>query len=278
MNYKSKLVLFTDLDGTFLDRIDYSYTKSLPALNSLLQQKIPVIFCSSKTRSEQEMYRQKLKIQDPFIVENGGAIFIPRNYFPFDFKANSTTDAYQIIEFGAPYAKVRKTISQIRNETGIYFRGFGDMTDEEVSSLTGLDKESSHLAREREYAETINLDIKDSDREIVLSSIKRSGLNYIFGGRFCDVMGSHDKGKAVKKLANLFRKKLGAITTAGIGDSLNDISMLFAVDMPYLVQKANGTWEKMKIPNLIQVSGIGPEGWAEAVDELIGKISTSNEN
>ena len=263
------LVVFTDLDGTFLDSLTYYYDKSLPALEYLHQRNIPVVFCSSKTRSEQEVYREKLGIHHPFIVENGGAIYIPNGYFPFDFEFHRVTDEYQIIELGIPYQQVRRVIEQVRAETGVHFKGYGDMTDEEVAELTGLDIKSAHFARAREYDETVNLQVNASDRDKVLALIKRAGLNYIFGSRFCNVMGPHDKGKAVRILIDLFKRKEGQVTSAGIGDSLNDVSMLSVVDMAYLVQKPDNSWESMSISNLRRVEGIGPEGWSTAVMEIV---------
>jgi predicted mannosyl-3-phosphoglycerate phosphatase (HAD superfamily) len=55
----------------------------------------------------------------------------------------------------------------------------------------------------------------------------------------------------------------------GIGDSPNDLPMLLAVDIPVLVQGPEGGWEEVNIPRLRRVEGIGPEGWARAVEEII---------
>ena len=74
-DYQLKPVIFTDLDGTLLDRAGYSYAPAVPALERLRRNKIPLVFCSAKTRAEQEVYRKEIEIYDPFIVENGGAHF-----------------------------------------------------------------------------------------------------------------------------------------------------------------------------------------------------------
>jgi len=44
------LVVFTDLDGTLLERKTYSAAKSRKAINELKKMGIPLIFCSSKTK------------------------------------------------------------------------------------------------------------------------------------------------------------------------------------------------------------------------------------
>jgi len=264
-----RIVVFTDLDGTLLDRVTYSYNKALPSLNQLLQKAIPVIFCSSKTRAEQEVYRHELGLFHPFIVENGGAIFIPEGYFPFKFNYHRDKNGYQIIELGIGYHEIRQILEQIRAGGRVNFTGFGDMTDQEVASDTGLDLQAARRAKKREYAETIKLEGPPDEVNMTLNAIKKAGLNYARGARYYDVMGPNDKGKATRILIDLLQEKLGCLETVGIGDSPNDFPMLLAVDIPVLVQKPEGDWEEMDIPNLRRAEGIGPEGWARAVEEII---------
>jgi len=266
---KLKPVIFTDLDGTLLDLETYSYTKALPSINYLRKQGVPVVFCSAKTRAEQEVYRKELQINDPFIVENGGAVFISQGYFPFDFEYHKAKDGYQVIELGIPYHRIREILAQIRDDTGLNFRGFGDMSTEEVASLTSLDLEAAQRAKAREYDETLNLEGTPDEINRVLNAIRKTGLNYTSGGRYYDVTGPNDKGKATRILIDLFNRKSGQIKTIAIGDSPNDLPMLSAVDIPVLVQKPGGIWEEIDIPHLHRVEGIGPEGWARAVEEII---------
>ncbi|MDO8862561.1 HAD hydrolase family protein [Haliea sp. E1-2-M8] len=75
------LLVFSDLDGSLLDHRDYSFRAALPGLEALREREIPLIFCSSKTRAEIEPLRARLDNRDPFIVENGAAVFIPRGSF-----------------------------------------------------------------------------------------------------------------------------------------------------------------------------------------------------
>ena len=268
---KLKPVIFTDLDGTLLELETYSYAKALPSINYLRKKGIPIVFCSAKTRAEQDVYRKELQINDPFIVENGGAVFVSQGYFPFDFEHHKDKDGYQVIELGIPYHRIREILAQIRDATGVNFKGFGDMSAEEVASLTGLALEAAQRAKAREYDETLNLEGTPDEINRVLNAIRETGLNYTSGGRYYDVTGPNDKGKATQILIDLFRSKLEQIETIAIGDSPNDLPMLSAADVPILVQKPGRIWEKIDIPHLHRVEGIGPEGWARAVEEIIEK-------
>ena len=92
-----QIIIFTDLDGTLLDD-KYSYKKSKNILNLIREKRIPLIFCTSKTKAEVDYYRKKLNNKDPFISENGSAIFIPKDYFNFKINYDKKDKNYFIIE------------------------------------------------------------------------------------------------------------------------------------------------------------------------------------
>jgi len=271
-----KQIIFTDLDATLLDPVTYSYEESLAGINKLGQRDIPIIFCSAKTRTEQELYRSNMEVLHPFIVENGGAIFIPRGYFPFPFDYHREVGNLLAIELGSPYKEIRRLLNEVRAKGRFHFRGFGDMNAEEVAQVTGLSIELARLAKQREYSETLIIpnEVTQSyatSREMdeALGEIKGVGLNWTYGGRFYNIMGANDKGKAVNILVDLYRQMWAEVETIGLGDSLNDLPMLSVVDLPILVQKKDGNWEEINLPRLRRVQGVGPEGWSRAIGELI---------
>jgi mannosyl-3-phosphoglycerate phosphatase len=264
-----KTIIFTDLDGTLLDYGDYSSSRVNPLVSKLNELGVLIVFCSSKTRLEQEVYRRRLGIATPFIVENGGAIYINQKYFSFPYEYHRKDQGYYVIELGMPYIKIRQRIIEIRNRDKLSFRGFGDMDIDEIANLTGLDMESAGMAQKREYTETLNL--TGSEREIkhTLSKIEEGGLEWIKGTRFYSISYGSNKGKATRIVIKLFRRKLGSINTIGVGDSFNDKPMLAEVDTAVLVQKPGDYWEGIELPNIYKVEGVGPNGWVKAVQRLI---------
>ena len=264
----AKTVIFTDLDGTLLDPFTYSDAVASPIVASIVNKGIPLIFCSSKTRAEQEVYRRRLGIADPFIVENGGAIFIKRGYFPFTYQYHRVFGNYHVIELGIAYPEIRERLKEISRQHKLTITGFGDMTPAEIAKLTGLDLASAKLAQEREYEESLNLESEDIDS--ILPKIAAAGLTWNRGGKLYGVSGGNDKGRATRILIKLFKQKLGRIKTIGIGDSPNDLPMLAEVDFPVLVQKPGNGWEEIDLPGLYRVRGKGPRGWTRAIRELTG--------
>ena len=265
-----KQIVFTDLDGTLLDPITYSYKRSLVGVKRLKQNGIPIIFCSAKTRTEQEVYRREMEVFHPFIVENGGAVFIPRGYFLLPFEHHKVVDDLLVIELGNSHKEIKKLLDKIKKEGHSDFKGFSDMSAEEVALESGLDIESAKLAKQREYDETVKFEVTGDELDSMLERIQQAGLNWTHGGRFYDIMGDNDKGKAVAIVSKLYHRMWDKIETIGLGDSLNDLPLLSAVDIPILVQKRNHTWENINLPHLRKVQGIGPEGWSRVIEEIFG--------
>src|SRR4030042_5261813 len=149
MTTTPKTIIFTDLDGTLLDRKTYSFEPAQPALRVIREKDIPLILSSSKTRAEIEFYRRKLENGHPFISENGGAIFIPKDYFSFRFPYDRETDWFFVLELGIFYSQIIDVLELIKKETGISMKGFSDLTEKEISSLCALDLKKAEWAKKR---------------------------------------------------------------------------------------------------------------------------------
>jgi len=273
------LIVFTDLDGSLLDGTTYSYEAATPALAALREQGIPLILVSSKTRAEMELLRQHLNHRDPFIVENGGAVYIPHGLFEFPFERMRTRSPYQVIELGLPYHMLRDVLKQIEDVVETPLQGFGDLSVEAIMQVTGLSHAEAILAKQREYDEPYLLQGPQALIEEVCRQIVTRGLRWTRGGRLFHLMGDNDKGEAASVLLRCYyrqqriRGQVELIETVGIGDSINDAPLLAMVDYPILVQKPDGSYDPdIHLSGMIRAPGIGPVGWNEAVLELLAQV------
>jgi mannosyl-3-phosphoglycerate phosphatase len=274
-----KLIVFTDLDGTLLDGTTYSYQAATPALATLRELDIPIILASSKTRAEMEPLRQRLALQDPFIVENGGAVFVPDGLFDFPLERRRSRPPYQVIELGLPYHMLREVLKQIEEAVETPLQGFGDLSVEAIMQVTGLPHADAILAKQREYDEPYLLQGPQALIEEVCRQIVSRGLRWTKGGRLFHLTGDNDKGAAAAVLLRCYhrqqrmRGQAERIETVGIGDSINDASLLAMVDYPILVQKPDGSYDPdIQLSGMIRAPGIGPVGWNEAVLELLAQV------
>jgi mannosyl-3-phosphoglycerate phosphatase len=266
---RTRPVVFTDLDGTLLEHATYSFEPARPALEGLLEAGVPVIFCTSKTRLETERWRRVLANVHPFIVENGGAAFVPEEYFGAGARFDRRDGGFGVLEFGRPYAELRQALEAIRASTGLPLRGFGDMTVDEIAERCGFSREDAALAAMREYDEPF-IGAEGTALAAVERAARAAGLTIVSGGRFHHLVGGSDKGRAVRALRDLYVRSRGPVRTVGLGDSPNDMPMLRAVDVPVLVRRPDGGHADITgVTGLVIAPYAGPEGWREAILGLL---------
>jgi mannosyl-3-phosphoglycerate phosphatase len=265
-----RLLLFTDLDGTLLEADTSRFDAARPALERLRKRAIPLIVCTSKTRAEVEPIRKDLGNTHPFIVENGGALYVPKGYFKSPPAGAIRRYGYQVVEFGVPYSRLREALRRIEKQVGVSLIGIGDMTIEEIVKATGLAQTDAGRARQREYDEPFLIKGDHSPLEQIREAASHLGLTVVSGGRFDHLVGGTDKGRACRVLIDLFRKEWGKVVTAGIGDSLNDVPMLEAVDRPFLVERPGGGHvDGLTVHGFVRLQGIGPSGWQTGVQQIL---------
>lgn len=264
-------LIFTDLDGTLLDHDSYSWEKAKPALSYCQKTGIPVVMVSSKTRAEIEVLQRDMKLDCPFISENGGGIF-----FPGDFPADPSiegilpTGEKLKLTLGKPYDYLVSQLDEISIETGIGLKGFSKMSQGEIIKLTGLSPEECGRAMKRDFDEPFIILDKDLNRDPLYLSAEKRGLKISEGGRFFHLHGKSDKGRAVNPLISIYESMHGKVFSIALGDSPNDFSMFKSVDQAVLIRskKEFNNLEEM-FPGILITEKQGPEGWNTVVLELI---------
>jgi mannosyl-3-phosphoglycerate phosphatase len=124
-------VVFTDIDGTLIDINTAEYGKKTRGfISSLKEKNIPLILASAKTWLEQNKIREDLGLSDPFIVENGGAIVIPKGYF--------VESALKDIQYSSRQAEGR--VKKVRNGNQIIRKDMRIINDTEFKHDDGRTK------------------------------------------------------------------------------------------------------------------------------------------
>jgi mannosyl-3-phosphoglycerate phosphatase len=280
MQRVSRVIVFTDLDGSLLDHDTYSFDPAVRTLEKLKDAGIPVIFAGSRTRIEIEWLQHKTGICGPFIAENGAAVFVPDGCFHFSFESSREAGGYRVLEFGWPYPEVVDALRETVAKLGVRVLAFSDLSASEVADLCGLPLWQAQMAKRREYDEPFRvLDPSPAAKSRLLRHLRVRGLHSIRTERFDHLTGVVDKGLAVATLRSWYERELnGRVLTIGLGDSLNDLPLLQQVDLPFIVQNsaAEATARLLrKVPTARVTEGHGPAGWAEAVDEGLAVLSAT---
>jgi len=129
-------IVFTDLDGTFLDHETYDYAPAMPMVERLASLDIPIVPVTSKTLAELALLEMPF---DPAIrvAENGMARML-----------NGVT---QIAD--KSYVDILGFIDDLPGSLRKQMIGFHDMAPEDVMAHTGLDLKNAQASKARDASE-----------------------------------------------------------------------------------------------------------------------------
>ena len=249
----------TDLDGTLLDH-SYSWEPARSTMAALKQQGVLVIPCTSKTAEEVRAFRQDAGLSDPFIVENGGAIY-----------GDNADGSEWVVPLGASHSVLRPQLDALSQALGQELVALEDLSAAQGEALTGLCGQALASAQRREWSVPF-LTAPEALREPLQQRAAEQGLLVVQGNRMSHLLsgGSH-KGRAVEVLKQHLQQ--ADVAVLGLGDSPNDLPMLEAVDQAVVVPGPQGPHPVFQDAIASGRFQLAPaphgEGWALAVQEWL---------
>ena len=255
----SRIWIVTDVDGTLMDH-SYDLSPAKKTIKWLQDLKIPVILCTSKTASEVEIIRKDLNLKDPYIVENGGAIY----------GENSKGEKWEIV-LGERYNYLEVILKNLSQEVNYFLRPLNDLSDKEASDLTGLSGDSLILMRDRHWSMPfLNPPI---DIENKLNSLcQKYKVNIFKGNRMSHLLSvNSNKGKAIKHLINTSNNT--QVKIIGLGDSQNDLPLLENANYKIIIPGINGPNQtllnELGNNNFVIADEPNGYGWQKEVTKII---------
>lgn len=208
----SEIWIVSDVDGTLMDHF-YDLTPAKETISWLQRLRIPVILCTSKTKSEVMIIRDDLNLKDPYIVENGGAIY----------GEYSDGKEWEII-LGKSYSDLEKILNNFSESLNFKLRPLNTLSDDEATNLTGLKGESLNLMRDRHWSMPF-LNPPHTFDEDLKRLCEINDVDIFRGNRMSHLLSKNsNKGIAIKKLLN--KNKNLNVQIIGLGDSPNDLPLL----------------------------------------------------
>ncbi|MFD1382564.1 HAD-IIB family hydrolase [Rhodanobacter aciditrophus] len=266
----SKLIVFTDLDGTLLDHFDYSFQAASTALTTLKTLGIPCVINTSKTYSELLSLRQDLRHRDPFITENGAAVYLPKTCSLQATDELQSHGDYWVKAFGPSRVNLIELALSFKDTYD--FTCYSELTPEQLAEYTGLDLASASLSLQREFTEPLIWNDSQNALESLKTEMAKHGVKVQKGGRFVHLMGEAcDKAVAMEWLNQQYQDKYQEQTkTIALGDGENDVGMIGQANIPVVVRSP--VHIPPEIPNRSDVwitESYGPTGWSEAINKAL---------
>lgn len=269
-------LIFTDLDGSLLDHHSYSFKPAVEMLEKLESIGIPVIPITSKTMAELVPLRKLLNNHHPFIVENGAAIYIPQDYFHQQPANSKSVGSFWVIENAASRKTWLQLLRSNTDEFADEYLTFDSIYQQDgvegIAELTGLNSKTAELANRRNFSEPVHWTGTAVRKKLFVKKMQSLGATVLQGGRFLNIGGDTDKGRALRQLESLYLQQAqqSNCETLAIGDSGNDISMLEQASSALIIKSNNHSPPKLNRRENTTVSQkIGPKGWADGVTDWL---------
>ena len=249
---------------------------------------VPVIPITSKTFTEVINLRDKLNNSHPFIVENGAAIYIPNRYFKTQPEHAVLENGFWVLRNVPRRAKwqqlLAERVADFKGEFETFESVYAAAGAAGIAAITGLDLNAAELANQREHSEPVHWVGSPQRKQSFIYRLKEAGATVLQGGRFLNIGGDVDKGRAMLQLQDLYLANLNLTRThqqesnnspcdtLAIGDSNNDVAMLELASSALVIRadkRSPPTLERTE--NSYTSQQIGPEGWVEGVSLWLQK-------
>ncbi len=258
----SSIWVVSDVDGTLMDH-SYDLTPARETIRLLQKLSIPVILCTSKTAAEVKVIRKQLNLTDPYIVENGAAIY-----------GESLSKVNGEIILGEKYENLENILKSISNEINYDLQPLNNISDQEATELTGLKGHSLELMRDRHWSMPF-LNPPENMEEHINSSCKKYNVEIFRGNRMSHLLSiNSNKGKAINALKKYSNNP--NIKIIGLGDSPNDLPLLMNSDYKVVIPGPDGPnlnlLEKLNEHKYSLASYPNGYGWRSEINKLINKL------
>ena len=259
---KSSLWVVSDVDGTLMDH-SYDLNPAKETIKTLQKLTIPVILCTSKTAAEVNVIRNELNLTDPYIVENGAAIY-----------GESLEKVNGKIILGKKYEILEEILNYISKDIDYKLIPLNNLSDKEATELTGLKGNSLTLMRDRHWSMPF-LNPPSFLEERINICCKKFKVDIFKGNRMSHLLSTNsNKGKAINALKKYSNNQ--NIQIIGLGDSPNDLPLLLNSDIRIVIPGLNGPnlnlLDQLKDLEFTIASEPNGYGWKNEINKLINNL------
>ena len=264
MKQKKQIIIFTDLDGTLLNKDTFKFDEIQSYFRKLLLEGIKIIPNTSKTEAELSDFNKQYNLNLSFIAENGSSIhglnLINSNFPNKIILSREKEELLKIFNLKIP-EKIRDKcllISKLDKKRQEIIFGQKDAKLKDVLN--------------RKYTLPFLFSGEKKEKNRLLKILSSNSLTLQEGGRVSNLCDNVNKVKSMNKVIRILKKTKDKIKTIAVGDNYNDLDMLKNCDVRCLVFNDQFKLDQINIDNLIISNKPSPEGWADVIKMALVKL------
>jgi HAD superfamily hydrolase (TIGR01484 family) len=261
-------VLFSDLDGTFLDD-EYRPVLGAATLADVAR-KWNLVWATSRTADEIVHLQSSIGHTGDAIGENGGIIVSRSRDTASAFgQARPVGDAW-VACVASPVQITESMVAAAFRDADVPFRTITQFDPGELARRSRYSIEDAVRAQQRRASVLLaDIDEHHASVERALAELRRGGCAVLEGGRWISVVHGADKASTARAW---LRARFGDVRAevAAIGNAANDAPLLAMADRAFVVRNpVRGHLGALAgIPGARLLDAVGTAGWLEMMKVL----------
>ncbi|NOY79052.1 MAG: hypothetical protein GXO76_14465 [Calditrichaeota bacterium] len=207
---KKPLIIFSALENVLVNPRSFQWEDARDILNRAYLRGIPWVVWSRWPVQQVIYFRGQLGLTDPFIVESGGALYIPFGYFDVEIKAVEK-EGCEVIENGLPVAPIREFMEEFRRVNHLPIRFAEEFSVEEFAQIAGIPLHLAGFYQNARYSLAFYVDPYAGGewRDKLNVQASKRGIRIRKEGSFYMAVGRNNESVLVAKLKKWFEMSWG---------------------------------------------------------------------
>lgn len=244
--------------------------KAAFVFGTLKKAEIPFLFYSEKNYQEMVWISDLLSAYEPFIVENGSALYVPKNYLRIELDGFSDKDDFKELVFGSTSDTIENITYKLAKVTGLNTLKNDIETPLDLADYWDIEIVEAERIMPRKYSQMV---VKTEDtpeiNDMFKMLLQQQGLDIIDSEK-THLIGLFSNEKPIHHWIETLKHKFPDLRTMIVSDVARDRAIFELCDEAYLLKNGK-EWQPLLMDNLNLINGSKTVGFKQVVDIITKK-------
>lgn len=268
---RSKTVVYCSVDSFLSPRGKFLY--GFDQFQAELDQlEIPCVWLSSHSRLQLDEPRRRAGHTEPFIAEDGCAVYLPEDYFHLKPTKTLRLGRFTSIPIAKPQPAAKDALESLSEETEVPVVPLRSLSPRELAQNIGLPNSEAELARQRDFDELFFFaGSSENDVARFKSLAVEKKLSLREHGVLCSLAVNRDVRKCIRELGTLYDRSLRAhANRIAIAPSADSATIFPACDRGIRISANSKESDSSESSGISEIPITSPELW----DHILTSITS----